>query len=253
MNFLYANNGTGMLSSLMGSWVFWILVILIVVLIVLMVVQANNKSNADKNKGAVMAGGGGGGGMAMARAGRNADVMDEIREEIANEINYENSLINNGAVADFNKYMGDNLSEEMVKSARYLNEKNGPEGGEWLYHIKRDEEVFKIDEKSKGFALVLVKKIEWDKMPENNTMKLYNSDLECMCVINFTQTSMEISSNSPTFEDTIINIESQRQFNFLQIVDMLYLDKDLVAKFRLYDKISYFYISTPIIKELQYL
>ena len=312
MNFLYSNTGNGIVSSLMGSWIFWIVLLLIVVMIFVFVLKSNkslqqnlhiehlftDKNSSPDNNGDANT--------------TDYDERENIREHLIHQINEENRRQRNNDdstttinIEDYDdddddvfikdriqltKTLPVDLNESQIENAKLLGLSGTNKKIKSIYTITgKKEEIFKILTQSESitanndivivdddgddddnnntsinnnssdikFKLELVNpsKItpESIKAIENNFLNIYNQNGKCIITITFKYRQMIIDSISPFFDKVTINLdENIRLLMFKQIDNKLYLDKDHIAIFSIYDKIKYFAINSSIIKELQY-
>lgn len=317
MNFLYSNTGNGIVSSLMGSWVFWIVLLLIIVMIFVFVLKSNkslqqnlhiehlftNENSSPDNSSDN-----------LKYNTTDYDERENIREHLIHQINEENRRQRNNDdnttinIEDYDdddndddvfikdriqltKTLPVDLNESQIENAKLLGLSGTNKKIKSIYTITgKREEIFKILTQSESIAanndivivdddgggdddnnntsinnnssdikfkleLVNPSKItpESMKATENNFLNIYNQNGKCIITITFKYRQMIIDSISPFFDKVTINLdENIRLLMFKQIDNKLYLDKDHIAIFSIYDKIKYFAINSSIIKELQY-
>lgn len=266
MHFLYSDDGRGFFPSLMGSWIFWIIIILVVILIFVLVLRSNkslqktlhmekffNHDNDDSKSTAT----------------DTKDLkIDTIRESLIKEINDENrSLIsvdtsdmNNGHVPNFDKNIGTDLDDNWDDKLLLL----GPAGNvdkniKDFYAISSKQEyVFKVvDDSPDGcnFKLELKDLTKANLLSDQvSQVKIYNQNRACVISMSISNKKITIESISPYFDDIILPLkDSTRLLVFTQKSNKIFVDTKQVAALRLYDRITYFYIKSPIIKELLYM
>lgn len=270
MNFLYANTGQGVFSSLMGSWIFWLVIVLVVVVIVLLVL--NNRKKLQRN-------------LRLANLfepdGRNDDSSSESDfyteaggndgdahklidptafDEFSDEDGHAKSgNVYNGYVPDLNKYLDADLDEELEKSALPLGRSDTDKNVKLFYHVSsKKESVFKVADPTLDAVNFKLELRDLSKLTLNapvvSEMKLYNQDRKCIAIFFVDTRQITVKSISPFFDDVVLPLEeSTRLLAFTQKANKLFVDSKQVAAFNIYDQITYFYIKSPIIKELQYL
>lgn len=317
MNFLYSNTGNGIVSSLMGSWVFWIVLLLVVVMIFVFVLKSNKSLQqnlriehlfTDDNSSTDNNGGGN-----LKYNTTDYYERENIREHLIHQINegnrrqrnndddsttinienYDNDDDDDNDVfrkdrIQLTKHLPVDLNESQIENAKLLGLSGTNKKIKPIYTITgKREEIFKILTQNESIAanndivivdddggggdntsinnnssdikfkleLVNPSKITPESMKaiENNFLNIYNQNGKCIITITFKYRQMIIDSISPFFDKVTINLdENIRLLMFKQIDNKLYLDKDHIAIFGIYDKIKYFAINSSIIKELQY-
>lgn len=274
MQFLYMDNGRGLFSSLMGSWLFWIVIIMVVVIILLLIIS-NNKNLQKTLKVEKFFGdsdsssGGNTNNAAMMAAERehllgkaNNAHMDSIRERVVNEINNENKLMaqmNNGSTPDLKKFLDEGLSDSLADTALPLGIPSDQDKNiKSFYHTSsKKENVFKVADTSLDVVNFKLELRDLSKITYNplvvSEMRIYNQAKKCIAIFKLDNKRIKIKSISPFFDDIVLNIDDQvRLFAFHQVSNKLYVGTRHVATFDIYDKIRYFSIKSPIIKELQF-
>lgn len=262
MRFLYTDNNQGLFSSLTHSWIFWIVVILVVVLILVMILR----SNTDMQKT-----------LKVNKLFGNAETNDTdeesniglIQDSVSYDINHGNTKpqndfeefenVNNGVYPDLNKFLDSDLDEEDEKTALLIGNSEKEKNTKAYYTISsKKENIFKIVDDFKdtiNFKLEFrdVSKINITSDTEMGGIKLFNQNRKCVAMFIVESKKITVKSISPFFEDVILDLdENTRLVAFNQISDKLYVHSLHVATINIYDKITYFYIKSPIIKELQY-
>lgn len=263
MKFLYSNDDSnkGLFSSLMGSWIFWIVIFLIVILIFVYVLKSNKniqqKLRVQKFFGNVKQ---------LGNDEDNSNIEDTIRENLINEINYENNYHDNDEeslgdpIPDLNKFLGDDLDDDSEGKHLLLGLDGSDKNVHCVYKISPNKEsVFKIaDEQIEevNFKILLRNSINKTNHDPGlvSELRIYNEDRNCIAVYTINMDSMRIRSISPFFDDVTLPINDPvRLFAFVQKSNKLFIDRKQVAMFNIYDKIKYFYIKSPLIKEIHYM
>lgn len=253
MKFLYSDNGNGLVSSLMGSWVFWLVIVLVIVVILVFVVSSNanlqKRLKVDKyftKTGAL-----------TADATASDAEIDAIHRSLLQEIEEGNR---NENMPIMNKFLGDDIDDETLKSAQPFGVSETDKNVKSVYHVssKRDN-VFRLASddipENIGFKIELrdLSKISFNPQTTESEMRLYNADHKCVAIFRFEPKFLRVQSISPFMDDITVAIEEPvRLLVFTQRSNELYLDAKKIAKFNIYDRLTYFYIKSPIIKELQY-
>lgn len=253
MNFLYSNNGNGLWSSLTGSWIFWIIVVMIVVVIVLMF-MSTNKQVEEK--------------LRIFRGREDAHLSDahvinDVRQKLIDEINDENSHMiemNNGVIPDLQKYIDvPELGEDSVANALPLGVSADKNVKSFYHTSSKKENIFRVQvdnniDNTFNFKLELRDLTKLSMQPGAiSELKIYNQNRKCIAYFDLKPTEIKIKSISPFIDDVILPLdEATRLVVFTQQSNKLFVDTKQVAAFDLYDKITYFVIKSPIIKELQY-
>lgn len=249
MKFLYSDNGRGIFSSLTGSIIFWVIVILLVILIVLLVFKSNKSLDGKLRLGEIF---------------KKPNHIDAMRESVINEINHENSLIkmdneDENDIPQYEKILDENLDEELAKNAPLLGNPDDENHIKSFYAISsKKNNVFKIADDTLdavNFKLELnnLTKISMGES-DVSVMMIYNQNYKCIAKFDLEKQKIKIQSSSPLFDNIDIDLESDtRLLVFTQISNKLMVDKKHIATFNIYDKITYFHIKSPIIKEVQYL
>lgn len=252
MNFLYFNNGDGIVSSLMSSWVFWLVIILVIVVILIYIISTNKnmqkKFNIEKY---------------FENSSKTGNItsssdyeLDSIHAQLLNEINNENDQ--NGP--NLHKYLSDDLDDESLTHVQLFGISESDKNVKTVYHVSsKKDNIFKITSsdvpENINFKLELkdLSKVTYNPLTTISEMKLYNQDRKCIALFTIDIKKIKIQSISPFMDDITIDIDEQiRLLVFIQKSNELFLDSMKIAKFNIYDKITYFYIKSPIIKELQY-
>ncbi|WBR61469.1 hypothetical protein [Drosophila suzukii associated hytrosavirus 1] len=265
MNFLYSDNGTGIFSSLMGSWVFWIVVILVIVTIILFVMKFQKKKSTSNFTVADF----------FNDSDSEEDIhfksssenFDSIHDGLDTDNNdeydphsvYNTDSMNNGIVPDLNKFLDIDIDEESVKDAQLLGVSETDKNVKTFYHISsKKESVFKVVAENNDAVNFKLELKDLTKLtlntPTTSEVKIYNQNRKCIAIINLDTKKIHIRSISPFFDDISLPLEeTTRLMAFTQKSNKLFLDSMQVGAFNIYDKITYFYVKSPIIKELQYL
>lgn len=261
MNFLYIDNGRGAFSSITNSAIIWIILILVIVLIVV-IFFVKQQAPAAKDPTAQQYSG-------------DVFEMNEIHEGIANEINYQNSL---------NRRTNDDIEEEEEKLNNQEETKFAAYETKWLdsdieigdetkinllgldqpdkniktfYPVSSKNSIFKIiNEKSTDLKFKIELK-DLSKLNPNDTnfLKIYNQDCKCIAIVRLDNgPKLKIQTNSPFFDDIYIDFDPHVKYMiFIKDSEKLFLDATQIGAFDIYDKITYFYIKSSLIKEIQYL
>ena len=265
MRFLYTNNNQGLFSSLTQSWIFWIVIILVVVLIFVMILRSNTDMQKKLKVNKIF------GNMESDDTDLNHDesnialIQDSVTYDINNgnarqqDDDFEMENVNNGVYPDLNKFLDADLDEEDEKSALLIGNSEKDKNVKAYYTISsKKENIFKIVD---DFRDTINFKLEFRDISKLNTtgekqmsgLKIFNQNRKCIAMFIIEPKKITVKSISPFFEDVIIDMdESTRLIAFNQISDKLYAHNLHVATLNIYDKATYFYIKSPIIKELQY-
>lgn len=249
MKFLYSENANGVLSSLTGSWLFWIVVVLVILVTIVLVVSLN-KNLQQKLKVEQYFNDNG-------QSNATQDNIEEIHRDLLHEINTGNS---SEKIPDFNKYLDEDIDKETAKGAQPFGLSDTDKSVKSVYHVSsKKENLFKIasDEIPENVCFKIelhdLSKVSFNPQTTTSEMKLYNEKYKCIAIFKIDTKFITIQSISPYIDDITISIENPvRLLVFTQKSNDLYLDTKKIAKFSIYDKITYFYIKSPIIKELQY-
>lgn len=258
MNFLYSNNGNGIFSSLTHSWTFWIIVILVVIVILIFIISSNSKlqeklhvqeyfNNNNKNN------------TDNIRATQHQSLLTGDGQISEGEINFND--MNNGALPHLNKYLDVDLDDESEKGAQLLGISDTDKSVKSYYSISsKGDNVFKVitDEKNDviNFKIELkdLTKLSQSAQQTEGAIRIYNQDRKCIVMLNVDARKFYIRSISPLMDDVVLDIDNdkQRLFVFNQVSNKIFVHNKHVATLSIYDKISYFNITSHIIKELQY-
>lgn len=258
MDFLvYRDNRVTLLQALIHSWLFWIVVIIVVILIIVLILRSNTSlqeklhlekffnndtNNNEKTTAAVM-----------------TDEETNLLQNMAFKINVEN-MNHESATPNLNKYIDSNLDEDLQKEALPLGISETDKNVKPFYVISsKKTNVFKVFDAANldavNFKLELKDLTKVQLIPNApSEMKIYNQNGECIVKFILDVKKIEISSISPFFDNITIELEdTTRLLAFTQSGTKLFVDSKQIAALNLYDKITYFNIKTPIIKELQYM
>lgn len=258
MQFLYTNNGNGVLSSIVSSWLFWLVIVLIVIVIFVSILSTNKdfqkKLHVEKMFGNAY--------IESPPATEHSDnVIQEIRQSLINEINDENqkmSQMYNGPVPDLNKYIGDELDQELAQSALLLGVSDTNKDVKLFYHTSsKHVNNYKIADDTLNAVHFKIELRDLSKITYNplltSEVRIYNQNRKCMFIMSLRNKLIKITSNSPFFDDVTLPLDDdKRLLVFNQVSNKLYIGSKQVAAFDIYDKIRYFSVNSPIIKELQY-
>lgn len=281
MKFLYADNGRGLMSSLASSWVFWIVIVLVILLIVVLVLQSN-KSLQQKLGVEKLFGGGGtntdssGGDKLMAANliekngggddddddDKYASPRDGAQHRLIDEIGDENerySAMDNGYVPDLSKSLDGTLDDDVDNVAQLLGvPSDDNKHVKLFYHTSsKKENLFKIADPMLDAVNFKIELRDLAKTTYNpmlvSEVRIFNQDRKCIAIFNIEPKRLKIQSVSPFFDDVHLDLEeSIRLLVFTQVSNRLYLDSRQIAAFNIYDKITYFSVKSPLVKEIQY-
>lgn len=257
MQFLYSNDGDrGLFSSLTGSWLFWIVIVLIIVMIIVSVISSNKELQKqlkiEKFFGNARA-------TDDTTINRSDNIMDGIQQSVIDEINEGNLKMYNGVVPNRKKYIGDNLDNESAGHALLLGvSSTNKEVKQFYAPSSKQENIYKIDDDDDmevvNFNLELR---DLSKITYNPTLvsevRIYSHEQRCLVVMTIDTKRIKIQSISPFFDDVVLPLDdAKRLLAFDQKSNKLFVGPLQVAAFDIYDKICYFVVNSPIIKELQY-
>lgn len=281
MKFLYADNGRGLMSSLASSWLFWIVIVIVILLIVVLVLRSNknlqkklgveklfggdgtnnNDSSGDKLMAANLIEKNGGGShddddddYASPRDGAQHRLIDEIGDE-----NERYSAMDNGYVPDLSKSLDGTLDDDVDNVAQLLGVPSDENKHVKLfYHTSsKKENLFKIADPMLDAVNFKIELRDLVKTTYNpmlmSEVRIFNQDRKCIAIFNIEPKRLKIQSVSPFFDDVHLDLEeSTRLLVFTQVSNRLYLDSRQIAAFNIYDKITYFSVKSPLVKEIQY-
>jgi len=281
MKFLYADNGRGLMSSLASSWLFWIVIVIVILLIVVLVLRSNK--NLQKKLGVEKLFGGGttsdnGGDKLMAAnlieknggggsdddddADNYASPHDGAQHRLIDEIGDENerySAMDNGYVPDLSKSLDGTLDDDVDNVAQLLGVPSDENKHVKLfYHTSsKKENLFKIADPMLDAVNFKIELRDLVKTTYNpmlmSEVRIFNQDRKCIAIFNIEPKRLKIQSVSPFFDDVHLDLEeSIRLLVFTQVSNRLYLDSRQIAAFNIYDKITYFSVKSPLVKEIQY-
>lgn len=281
MKFLYADNGRGLMSSLASSWLFWIVIVIVILLIVVLVLRSNKNLQKKLGVEKLFSGGGtntdsSGGDKLMAANliekngggddddddDKYASPRDGAQHRLIDEIGDENerySAMDNGYVPDLSKSLDGTLDDDVDNVAQLLGvPSDDNKHVKLFYHTSsKKENLFKIADPLLDAVNFKIELRDLAKTTYNpmlvSEVRIFNQDRKCIAIFNIEPKRLKIQSVSPFFDDVHLDLEeSIRLLVFTQVSNRLYLDSRQIAAFNIYDKITYFSVKSPLVKEIQY-
>lgn len=240
MKFLYSDNGRGLFSSMVGSWIFWVVVILVVVLIVVIVM---GKKEVKQKTGAVTL---------------NVQVEPEKHTTPSSELHMENERMKNmfnGETPNLKKTLDGSLPDDVDTTAQLLGASEDKNVKLFYHTSAKKENIYRIWDKldAVDFKLELRDLTKLTNPTGDSEVRLFNQNRKCIAIFKIDLKSIKIRCNSPYFDDVHLDLEENvRLLAFHQVSNKLFLDSKQIAAFDIYDKITYFVVKSPLVKEIQY-
>lgn len=253
MKFLYSDNGRGLFSSMAGSCIFWVVVILVVVLIVVIIMGKGKKEvktselKAEEEK-------------------FPTDVEDSENQHyrttidsLSQELRMENERMENmfnGVTPDLQKTLDGSLPDDVDTTAQLIGVSDDKNVKLFYHTSAKKENIYRIWDSSLeavDFKLELRDLTKVSSPTGDSEVRLFNQNRKCIAIFKIDLKSINIRCNSPYFDDVKLDLEDNvRLLAFHQISNKLFLDSRQIAAFDIYDKITYFVVKSPLVKELQY-
>lgn len=247
MQFLYSDNGGGIVSSLMGSWIFWIVIVLVIVLIVVLILKSDKSIQKQ---------------LGVDKFFGNITASSPEHESLLSDLDYHTEYNDDGPIPNLEKYLDSDLSEELINKSKLLGVPGVIKDAKSVYTVPQSKElVYKVADESQNEVNFKIELHNLTKAASEastssgviNELKLFNQDRKCIAIMTFDPSSIKVKSISPYFDDVTLDLENTvRLLVFKQVSNKLLLDNKEVARFDIYDKVRYFYINSSLIKEIQY-